>query len=341
MKSRWKSREQALFITRLNGLIQKGYSLDEAIRFLSLQIDKKKRADLQHCLEELKRGIPFFQIMHQLKFQRDVVTYLFFAEQHGDLAFSLNESAELLQRKQDQYKKIEKMLRYPVLLILIMFGVLYIVQHVIAPQFLSVYDSMNMKPSFLNTVLFGSFQFISAFASVLPVIAVLCSAFYFLSFRKMKPSKQMGLLMRIPLLREGLKLFNSYYISLQLSNLLKGGLSYYESLLIFKEQSLHPFFSEEANRMIARLKNGEHFEGLFDVVHYDPQLREIAAYGQKNGRLHRELYTYSQYTLTRLESALSAAAAVIQPVIFSVVGLIVLLVYLSMILPMYQMINQI
>ncbi|WP_338777124.1 competence type IV pilus assembly protein ComGB [Metabacillus sp. FJAT-52054] len=341
MKTNWKSSDQSLFITRLNSLVRKGYSLDEALRFLSLQTDKKKRTDLLYCLEELKRGTPFFQIMQQLKFHRDVVTYLYFAEQHGDLAFSLNESAELLYRKQEQYKKISKMLRYPMLLIFIMIGVLYIVQQVIAPQFLSVYDSMNMKPSPFNAALLASFQILSAAAVIIPSAAGLCIGYYFLYFRRIKPSSQMRLLMKIPILREGFKLFNSYYISLQLSTLLKGGLSYYESLLVFSEQTLHPFFCEEAKEMINRLRNGEHFEKVFDKNYYDKQLPEIVAYGQKNGLLHRELYTYSQYTLTRLESKLSSAASFIQPAVFSAVGLIVLLVYLSMILPMYQMIDQI
>ncbi|MGD7009405.1 competence type IV pilus assembly protein ComGB [Metabacillus sp. 84] len=341
MKNKWSNAEQSVFIGRLNSLVQKGYSLDEAIRFLSLQAAQKRRGDYHFCLMELKRGTPFHQVLQQLHFHRDAVTYLFFAEQHGDLAFSLNESSQLLSRKHEQFIKITRMMRYPILLIFIMMGVLYVVQHIIAPQFLSVYQSMNMKPSPLNTVLLASFQFLAAASFAFPVLFLLAGSFYFFSYRRKPPAQQMNMLMSIPLVKEWVKLFNSYYISLQLSNLLKAGLSYYECLVTFREQSLYPFFSEEANTMINRLKKGDRFEELFAQPHYDPQLAEIAAYGQRNGMLHREFYTYSQYTLQRLEEKLSSAAAFIQPAVFTSVGLIVLLVYLSMILPMYQMIDQI
>ncbi|MTH52402.1 type II secretion system F family protein [Bacillus mangrovi] len=341
MKNKWGGKQQFQFISRLNGLIEKGYSLDEAIRFLSFQESRSRQNDLRFCLEELKNGKPLFQVLHHLGFHKDAVSYLFFAERHGDLAFSLKESSELLQRKQEQFRKISSMLRYPAILILIMIGVLYIVQVVIAPQFLSVYESMNMEPSLFNIILLQCFRVLSFCAAAVPCAAALLFLYYYFRFRKKNPSTQMAVLVKIPLLKETCTLFNSYYISLQLSNLLKAGLSYYETLLIFKEQSLHPFFSEEADRMIGRLKNGERFDQLFRQPHYDGQLSEIVSYGQKNGMLYRELYTYSQFTLTRMEAKLSAAAAVLQPAVFSAVGLIVLLVYLSMILPMYQMINQI
>ncbi len=70
----------------------------------------------------------------------------------------------------------------------------------------------------------------------------------------------MLIVVKIPLLGKAAVLFNSYFFSLQLSSLLKSGLSIYDSLTAFKEQSFLPFYREEAEMLITRLKAGETIE---------------------------------------------------------------------------------
>lgn len=333
---------QAEFMQRLSDLLEKGYSLNEALDFLILQFEGVKKADLLECMEELRHGLSVSSMFEKLSFDRDVLSYLYFAENHGDLQFALKESSDLLTRKCTQAEKLARVLRYPLFLILIGFGVIYISQTVIGPQFLQIYQSMNMEPSLLTKglmMLFGMMKFL--FAALIAFLS-LFAVFYFFYFRKLAPHQQMKWMMKVPIWNKGVRMFNSYYFSLQLSYLLKGGLSYFESLKVFEKQSFHPFFKEESASFIKDLKKGEAFESIIKKSSfYEKEFFHMIAHGQANGQLARDLYNYSQFVITNLEKKMMRIISIIQPAVFLFVGLIVLIVYLSMMLPMYQMMEHI
>lgn len=329
-------------MNRLSDLLEKGYSMNEALDFLLLQIEGKKKTALLECVNELRHGLSISSMFEKLSFDRDVLSYLFFAENHGDLRLALKESSDLLNRKCKQAEKLSRVLRYPIVLLFIGGAVTYIAQNVIGPQFLQIYQSMNMEPSLLTKgllLLFCSIQYLFVTGIGLLCLFVL---FYFFYFKKLAPHQKMELVMKVPLWNRAMRMFNSYYFSLQLSYLMKGGLSYFESLKIFERQSFHPFFKIEASNFIAELKNGEALETIIQKSSfYEKEFPQIISLGQANGQLARDLYHYSQLVITNLEKKMERSISIIQPSVFLFVGLVVLTVYLSMMLPMYQMMEHI
>ncbi|MCD7033125.1 type II secretion system F family protein [Metabacillus sp. GX 13764] len=338
----WKLSTQAEFMQRLSELLEKGYSLNEGLSFMLLQLKGRRKAALTVCLEELSKGLSISSMFEKLSFDKDVLSYLYFAENHGDLSFALKESANLLSRKCNQAEKLSAVMRYPLFLIFIGGAVIYIAQSVIGPQFLQIYQSMNMEPSLLTKGLMLLFDFIKYALIGLAGSGLLFFVLYFFLFHKLHPQKKMRIAMQIPLINKGFKMLNSYYFGLQLSYLLRGGLSFYESLLIFEKQNYHSFFQAEAKTLISELKKGEAFETVIqNSPFYEKEFYQVIAHGQANGRLERDLYHYSQLVIANLEKKLSKLISVIQPAVFLIVGLIVLSVYLSMMLPMYQMMEHI
>lgn len=115
------------------------------------------------------------------------------------------------------------------------------------------------------------------------------SLYYLCSFRHKPPEDKMAFLITIPLLGQTFKLFNSYFLSLQLSNLLQAGLSVYDSLKAFESQPFLRFHKNEAKRLIERLKQGESLEQMLaGHPFYENDLAKAVAHGQLNGHLYRE-----------------------------------------------------
>lgn len=73
---------------------------------------------------------------------------------------------------------------------------------------------------------------------------------------------------------------------------------------------------------------------------YENDLAKAVAHGQLNGLLYRELYSYSQFLIERLERKAEKWTGLIQPLIYGLTAAMILILYLSMLLPMYQMMNQ-
>jgi len=335
---KWTLHDQTMILKRLSDLLDKGYTLNEALNFISLYEHGFKKVDLLQCLKKLSSGVSLRLALSQLHFHRDVISYLYFAEQHGDLEFSLRECSDILQKKITQMEKLAKLLRYPIFLIITVGIILSIVHFIISPQFEQLYQSMNIEASFYSLFLIVSFtalKWCCFFAAGLFVC--LLSYFYFF-FRKMPVEERMLLVIKIPIVKRFFTIFNSYFFSLQLSNLLKGGMSTFESLKVFQNQDILPFFKVEGSYLINRLSAGEQLHTIIENRgFYEKELSLVILHGQANGQLSRELYTYSQLIIEKLEKSTIKMMTIIQPVIYGFVGVIILFVYLSMLLPMYKM----
>ena len=137
-------------------------------------------------------------------------------------------------------------------------------------------------------------------------------------------------------------MFASHYFSIQLSSLLKGGLSIYQALQVFENSPYMPFYQQEAIKIKKQLASGDSLEFIIGSREYfESELAVVIYHGQTNGEIARELYDYSQYAMQRLEDKIGKILLVIQPLLFFSIGLIVIFMYLAMLLPMFKMINAI
>lgn len=338
---KWPIEKQAFFLKRTGEMIEKGYTLLEAISFISLQMDSQQQKHLDEAIRQLTIGDPFYKVLEKIRFHRDVVSIHYFAEKHGELSFALNQSGDLLYRRISQAEKFKRVAKYPVFLIFVVAIMLYIVQAVIVPQFSSIYQSMNIETSFGMAILFAFFSSLKYVFILFVGLAIFCLIYYFFVFRHRSASAKMAFLVKLPFWGNQILLLNSYYFSLQFGNLLKSGLSVYDSLKAFRDQSFLPFYQEEAEQFIRRLMHGEDIVHLLeDHPYYEKDLSKVIRHGQINGQLDRELFTYSQFLLERLEKKAEKWVSILQPAIYGFVGIMIVVVYLSMLLPMYHMMNE-
>ena len=88
------------------------------------------------------------------------------------------------------------------------------------------------------------------------------------------------------------------------------------------------------------LLEGKQLEAIFQQLHYfEKNLYIVMANGQKYGRLDAELFHYSRYLLEKIEERMSLIMRIIQPLLFSLIGLLVVSIYLSILLPMFSLLD--
>ncbi len=98
-KKTWSLSDQVVLLKRLGELLEKGYSLLQALEFLQFQLPVEKKVQLQRMIEGLKDGKSLHDSFHQLKFHQDMLSYLFYAEQHGDISLLCNKEVHFFIRK--------------------------------------------------------------------------------------------------------------------------------------------------------------------------------------------------------------------------------------------------
>ncbi|MDF1507607.1 competence type IV pilus assembly protein ComGB [Robertmurraya sp. DFI.2.37] len=337
---KWPMKDQAEFLRKTGELLERGYPLADAIHSLTYQMKNRQKEDVAQALLHLREGHPFHQILSNLGFNQTLVGYVYFAEEHGSLADAFREGSTMILKRQDDVEKLKKLLVYPTILIAVTLFLFFFVEKVLLPQYILLFSSMNLKPNIFMRVVSFIGEASPFFVILLLLCVLLLLSYYFMTFRRLLPLKQRSLMANIPFFGSFYRLFTTHYFSVQLSYLLAGGLSVHEALKVFEKYVQSPFYKQIGQEMQLFLIRGESFEAV--LTHYDFFARElpfIVKHGQENGKLSEELLFFSKHCLEKLENKTEKTFKIVQPILYSLIGLIIVSMYLAILLPMFQLLD--
>jgi competence protein ComGB len=337
---KWSIQEQANFLKRAGELLKRGYPLAEAIDSISFHLNDSKRNEISKCLASLQEGYPFYQILSDLRFNKGLVDYVYFAEQHGGLAEAIIEGSTLVLKREKDFKRLQKLITYPLFLGVLTAILFYFVDRILLPKFTSLYQNMNVDSNIFTSI-------ISAFSSYIPlafyvflVTCLLGSIYYWLIFRKYPILEQRKKIVLIPIAGKFFKLLYSQTFSVQLSYLLSSGMSVMEALSVYennKHESLSPVLGKEIKHLLAT--GVELNQAIASFSFFEDELCRIIRHGQENGKLDQELYFYSRHCLLKLEEWTESGLKIIQPILYSIIGILIISLYLAILLPMFELIQ--
>ena len=90
------------------------------------------------------------------------------------------------------------------------------------------------------------------------------------------------------------------------------------------------------------MQEGEELEHICaDTKVFKRDFQRIISHGQKNGLLGEELLYYSKTLLNEMEMKTEKYIKVVQPSMFGIVALLVILLYLAILMPMISLMNTI
>lgn len=333
-------QEQADFLKRIGELLNRGYPIAEAIESISFLLHRDRKKELKNCLNGLKNGLPFHHVLTNLGFNEDLIGYVYFAEQHGSFAEALLEGSRLALKKEQDKHKVLKLIQYPLLLIIITAFLFLFVEKTLLPRFTTLFNSMNLEVNFFTKIVNAFGRFFPAFLFTLCVFLSLAVLYYFIFFRKISILQQKTQLVRIPLIGHILKLVYTHYFSIQLSFLLSAGISITEALLIFEANHRQSFYSQLASDIKLKLITGEKLVSILNTYSFfEDEFALIVRHGQDNGKLEQELFFFSQHCSTIMEEIIDKGVKTIQPALYTIIGFLVVSMYLAILLPMFHLMD--
>lgn len=339
-KRKWSLKEQADFLKKTGELLARGYPLSDAIQSLSYQMKKAHQEEIEQFLNDLKEGHPLHKILLDLRFHKTLVGFVYFAEQHGSLSDAFRDGSAMMLRRDSDTEKLKKLLIYPIVLIFMTFFLFLFVEEILLPQYTSLFQSMNLKPNVFMKVVYFSGDIFPLIVCITLLSLFLSLNYYFFKFKKFSPIKQKSLLSSTPLIGSFYRLFTTHYFSIQLSYLLSGGLSILESLKLFEEHVKHSFDRQLGKEMQEQLSTGNSFDDILKkYTFFEEELSFIVKHGQENGKLEQELLFYSKFCLSTLELKTDKCFKIIQPILYSFIGIIIVSMYLAILLPMFQLLD--
>lgn len=339
-KNTWSLNQQEQFLQRIGQLYSNGYTILEAIELYSLHASPEIQSDLKYIIDCLKEGQSFHAILSKLQFHSLVLSLLFFSQQHGDLGNSLKTSSELLKNRRMMREKIMKTIRYPFFLFFFVFLMLLFVKIVLVPQFEQLFLQLNIHNSLLISVMLLLVTNVPTIFGLFFCLVLIIFITYPIWKKKLSPEVKVHLLLKLPFITTVTSYYYTQFFADQLSQLLHAGLSINESLEVFEQQSYSQYFQKITKHIQASLVDGESLEAAIAKEKvFDAGLAVVLVHGQKNGSLSKELQDYSQLLLQLSQQKIEKLISILQPVILSSVGVFVMLLYLCIFIPMFQLLG--
>ncbi|GGB04861.1 type II secretion system F family protein [Macrococcus hajekii] len=328
------------FLIRLSELSDSGFTQYEAVSFLFSQYDSVKTDVKEECLHQLKEGKQLSDILAGLNYSNQTILQVYFAEQYGDINHSLKECYQYSLSQKKSRQQFLKTIQYPLILMIIFFGLIMVVNQTVLPQFKSMYDSMGITISaelqVMTSILFMMPRIIVILFFVIIVLLIL----YFLVYRRAAIATKLWLLRKIPVINSLYRKLLTYRFSLELSFFLSNGITMLKIIEIFKQQDKDIILKYIGEQIDDALLQGYPLPDAVSRINlFEKSMIHFIHHGERNSRLEIELKYYSDYIFRKFELQIMQYIKWIQPVVFFLLALLIITLYLVIILPMLQMMS--
>lgn len=322
--------------SQLSLLLKSGVNIDNALILCKETFREKHiKSVLEKIIQDLRAGKEVHRAFHETTlFPPLIVTFIKIGEKTGKLREAFSNIAEYLLFQQKLKRELTNALIYPVFLITASILVLLGVVKLILPRFFSLFtDNIESLP-LLSRVLYS----ISLSLSFESFLIVFISVVIVYPFRHHSVIKKAGLalksvFLKIPFIHSLLLDLDLARLSLSLNHMLRSGLEFYQALSFATELvSLHDL-RESLRNTLPLLREGKTItEALSTVPHLPPFLIGAIKVGEESGRLDEVFGEMYLFFSDRFQNTVKRMITLLEPLIITVVGIVVGLIVISLIL---------
>ncbi|MFB1050370.1 competence type IV pilus assembly protein ComGB [Paraliobacillus sp. JSM ZJ581] len=338
-QKRLTSSEQNHFLIRLTRLLEQDYPLIDAL--YAMQWNHKWKQPITQMIHTLKDGKTLDTALEEANFDTKIISFLYFASAHGDMTKALKQSVLLLEKNSLLFLKFKQAIRYPIALFLMFICLLYFIKTSVYPAFIQLFQSTT----YVSTFTMSSLKSIHFFFNTLIFVILLCiiaSICWFIIQTKCTIKTKITIYQHVPFIKTMIQLYNTFLFSLHLSSLLHAGLSLKDSFHILAKQMHHQIVSYYCQQILNHYATGQQMATILPTLHL--LHKDIDIVFQKNSNTEDvavDLHGYADFLLERLENKVKKTIAWIQPVFFIIIGVSIIFIYISLLYPMFQLIQTI
>ncbi|ARI77072.1 type II secretion system F family protein [Halobacillus mangrovi] len=327
--------QQSLFFHRLSHILSKGYPLLDALKMTGWDPALKPIAD--ELTMYLVRGEKIDTAFQKASFSKMITNFLYFGRVHHDLPVMFKQCEQLLQMKKEYQRKLIQVLRYPMLLFAFLLIAFTIIKQTILPNFLSLFqdDQQSLWLMMGVNYLINGLGFIG--------IVTLCISIIFpLIIPRLPLEKKLKLYQRVFFIHYYQSFHLSYLFTTHLQSLLTAGLTLKEALEVISQHEKYEILSYYCQRILEELGEGT---TIGQAMHSCPLLRQeltsLFHHTNDTYTLKNELSMLTSFFMEYFNDKASKTLQLIQPVFFMLIAIIVICIYASIMLPLYQWMGEI
>jgi type IV pilus assembly protein PilC len=342
---RVKTAQFVIFNQQFLTLIKAGLPILKSLDLLS---KRQRNTNFKSMLDDVQARVRSGELLSDAFSAHETVskiytTTLLAGERSGNLEEVLARYIAFQRITQSFRKKLISSLVYPALLMSALIVMLTFLMAYVVPQFAALYSSLNAKLPALTIFMLGIGTGIRHYFYVIVPVLIALVIGTMLWVRSERGSRILDAVRyRLPLFGPVWMKYQIAMFSRTLATLLSGGLPLVPSLET-ASQSINSFkIAHNVEHASRRVREGRSLSFSLEETGFFPNLAiEMVEVGESTGALPAMLNSVAEFYEEDVQTALSAAMQLIEPVILIFMGLTVALVLLSLYLPIFTLGEQI
>lgn len=344
---RVKVSEQIIFTKNLSGMLKAGLSLNRALSVLKKQT---KNPTLNNILISLSNDIDggetFSDGLTKFPkiFSRLFVSMVRAGEESGNLSGALTDIGLNLEKSHSLTKKVKGALIYPGVILFAMITIGILMFAWVVPTLAKTFQELAVDLPTSTRIIIGLGNFFSANLILSFVILVTFFGLSFYLFRANFMARYVDfIILRIPVVKNITKELNTARTARTISSLLSSGVSIVRSVEITKEVVQNVYFKEVLDEVSQAVEKGMSFSEVFKNHSelYPVMMSEMAEVGGETGKLSDMLLQIAIFYEEEIENKTKNLSTIIEPVLMIFIGSAVGFFAISMISPLYSVLDNI
>ena len=332
-----------IFNSQFLTLIKAGQPIVNSLTSLAKQ---QRNAFFKSMLEDVRDRVKSGELLSDAFAAQGVLpklytTTIMAGEKSGNLEEVLSRYIQFQRMALTFKKKLQSSLVYPALLVVLITVMMGFMFTYVIPKFGELYSQISVDKQLPALTLFmlSIGQFAQKYGLVALGVVVVCVVF-FLRWRKTEKGSRSidNFRLRIPLLGS---IWLKYQVALfarTLGTLLTGGIPLVPAMQTAGASIQSRAVSDSVTASAERVREGRTLSSSLTETKKFPELAvEMIEVGESTGALPAMLNSVADFYEEDVETALTAAMALIEPMLLIVMGLVVVFVLLSLYLPIFTL----
>ena len=334
----------SIFTKQMSALLSAGTPIEKCLSLLSEQSSNSKFSQiLLNINEDITEGNSLSSAMKKYpSIFDDIYTSTIYA---GETSASLSEVFRDLSIYLDKEAKIRSQvvgaLIYPAVLFVVSIAVIYSLLSFVLPQVVEQFVSSNVDLPLLT-------QTLLAFSDVFPIIIgsllVILISIYFVQVTNIIPQKYQLLISKyflfIPLIGPIILYDQTARFCSSMRLMTKAGLNTIDSLQIAQNTFKNKYLRAQVEKVVNKVVAGTSISKAFSQAHIFPDVfQQLLSSGDMGSQVSEMFEKTKEFLDQEVDTRRNLLLTLLQPIVILTMGVFVMLIVLSIMLPLLQMNN--
>lgn len=340
-------KEKMIFARNLSVMVAAGLPVSRSVKNLSIQIKNKKfKKILIEIHSELEKGTSLSDSLRKYPgvFSDLFVNMVKVGETGGTLEESLNIIATQLEKDHELISKVRGAMMYPAVIIVAMIGIGILMLTFILPKILENFKNMNVTlPASTRAMVFAS-DILRNNSILVIIFFVILSIFSKLFIGTQSGKKFIGFLaIKMPVIKNITVKVNCGRFARIYSSLLKSGVSVIEALKISSGTLGNYFYKKAINEGIEQVQKGVSLSQIISDYPniFPPLVPQMIEVGEETGKIEAVLLKLAEFYEEEVFQITKNLSSIIEPILMIIIGSAVGFFAVSMLQPMYSLMENI